>query len=774
MSYTLVIVESPTKVSSIGKYLNKLGKYKIASSMGHIRDLPSNKLNIDIENQFQPNYELKPDKKKIISELKKLSKEASEVIMASDEDREGEAIAWHICHAINLDPKTTKRITFNEITETAIEAAIKNPRIINQDLVDAQQARRILDRIVGYQLSPLLWVKVSKGLSAGRVQSIAVRLIYEREEEIKNFKPKISTNLIATFKIENQEITANLKNKLTDLNKGKACLEACRKVFKTDDGFQIVDQTNTVGFKKPPAPFKTSTLQQEASQRLGFNIKKTMISAQKLYEAGHITYLRTDSLSLSTQALDDAKTFILKEYGEQYYQLNQYTSNTKSAQEAHEAIRPTNFAVTEISDLDSSSQSLYKLIHQRTVASQMSQAELDKTNLIIAVKDSDYQFTVQGQKLKFNGFLAIYKDFSKDIILPNCKVGDKVNLIEANTFEKNSQAPARYSEASLVKHLEELGIGRPSTYAPIINNILEREYVVKGDVEHKTRMYKGYLLQESQIKEYTSEENWGGATNKLIPTSLAELVIPFLKEYFSEIMNYQFTSNIETELDQIATGQLNWVNQLQKFYDKFNPTLEKAKQISKKDVVKMREIGLDPSDNQPIYARMGRFGPYLQKGNHEESNQKPLSAPMPSDSTITMDNITLDQALKMFQLPRTIGSTEFGENIIAKSGPFGPYIEINNLKISLGKDYDPFTIDLNQTLKLIEEKKIDQQNKVAVDFGDIKIHRGPYGFYLTDGKKNGKIPKDFQSKIDEITEDQAQTWFQETAKAPRKGRKKTK
>lgn len=763
MSYKLIIVESPTKVNSLSKFLKPATDYKIASSMGHIRDLPSNKMNIDIENQFKPNYAISPSKQKIVTELKKLAKGASEVIMASDEDREGEAIAWHICHILKLDPKETKRIVFHEITKSALEQALSEPRTIDQDLVDAQQARRIMDRIVGYEISPLLWQKIAKGLSAGRVQSVAVRLIYEREQEIQNYQPEISIQSKAIFSLKDQSMIANLDGKLENIAQGQNLLEECRQAQMTDS-FTISDKSTQPSSRKPSPPFKTSTLQQEASLKLGFSIRRTMSLAQKLYEAGFITYMRTDSLNLSQQALNQAKQYIVDKYGAKYHRLQHYQSKTKGAQEAHEAIRPTNISNSSITGLDESAAKLYQLIHKRTLACQMTPAEIAKDSLKIKVDESSYTFNVSGQRIIFDGFLKITPDQIKDVLLPECQIGDKVKLLEASIFEKFSSAPSRYSEASLVKKLEELGIGRPSTYAPTISNILDREYVVKGDVEPQLKVCQGYILDNQTIKPYKAEEKWGGSTNRLTPTSLAELVVPFLKEHFKLIMDYEFTSKIEAEFDKIALGELNWIKQLDDFYKDFHPIVEQALSITREEIVKMREVGIDPYDNKVIYARMGKFGPYLQKGTAQDSEDKPATAQLPKDTTI--DTVELEQALKMFQLPRTLG--EYNDQpIIVKSGPFGPYVENDKHRISL-KDQDPFSIDLDQALELIEAKIEEDKNKIVATFDNLTILRGRFGPYITDGQKNAKIPKEFQEEPEQITQAQAKEWFEKTAKAPKK------
>ena len=763
MGYKLVIVESPTKITSIGKYLDSDRSYKIASSMGHVRDLSKKDMGIDIENNFQPNYQISPDKQKIVKELKKLVKEASEVIMASDEDREGEAIAWHLCHILNLDPKTTKRIVFHEITKTALEQAIANPRTINQDLVNAQQARRIMDRIIGFKLSPLLWRKIASDLSAGRVQSVAMRLIYERELEIKNFKPQISYQAKATFRINQQEAIAQLNNKINSFEEGRQFLEACRLAYPQEDGFKIIDKTTKPSLRNPSPPFKTSTLQQEASQKLGFSIKQTMRLAQKLYEAGFITYMRTDSLNLSQEILQSAKTYIVNNFGDQYHQLKMYQTKNQDAQEAHEAIRPTDINQSTISDTDEQIRKLYQLIHRRTLASQMTPAKFNKTTIVIQVKTSPYKFSIDGQTLEFDGFLKINPENLKDVLIPDCQIGQFARLIEANIFEKFSNHPARFTEASLVRKLEESGIGRPSTYVPTINTLIERKYVIKGEIESQFRIYKGLILQNQDIKDYQAEDKYGGGVNKLIPTNLAELVTPFLKEHIAEIMDYDFTSKTEADFDLIAQGQLDWVQLLQNFYDKLQPSIEKAEEISKQSIMKMRQIGQDPQDNQIIYARQGRHGTYLQKGLAEDSDKKPPTAPLPTGTNL--EDVTLEQALKMFKLPRLIGLADDQSEILAKIGPFGPYLENQQLRIPL-KEYDPFSIDLSTALNLIAEKKESNRQKVIAEFGDLKILRGRFGPYITDGKKNAPIPKEYRDKPETINQHQTQTWLDEKGKLP--------
>ena len=757
MSYKLVIVESPTKVTSIGRYLKD--GYKITSSMGHVRDLPAKGgMNIEIENQFKPNYQINPDKKKLVTELRALAKGASEVIMASDEDREGEAIAWHLCHILKLDPQTTKRIVFHEITSDALKKAIAEPRFINQNLVNAQQARRILDRIVGFELSPVLWKKIRKGLSAGRVQSVAMRLIYDREEEIKHFEALTDCRGHAIFQTKNQEIKADLKEKLKDLEAGRQLLEDCQGVK-----FEIQNIEIKASLKNPSPPFKTSTLQQEAAQKLGFSVKQTMMNAQKLYEAGLITYMRTDSLNLSQQSLKAAQAYIVAKFSKKYHRQVEYQNQTKASQEAHEAIRPTDFNQETPEKLDSQANRLYQLIWRRSLASQMAPAETDKTTMMIGADKTEKVFIASGQILRFDGFLKITQDGLKDVLLPDVKVGLKLDLIEAHVYEKFSQPPARYGEAGLVKKLEELGIGRPSTYAPTIGTILERGYVIKGDIEPQSRRYRGIVLNQEGLCDYDSQDKWGGSTNKLIPTDLAKIVTPFLKKHFEEIMDYNFTSKIEADFDQIAAGNLDWQEHLQLFYERFHPNIEATQNIARSEIGTMREVGIDPKDQKMIYARLGRFGPMLQKGLAEESEEKPIFAPLPPETTL--EDVQLEAALKMFRLPRLVGQTAEGRDIFAKIGRYGPYIQIEKAFVSLKEGDDPFTVDLERALSLIATKAEEEKQKIIADFGDLKILNGRYGPYLTDGQQNAKIPAkdDDGQKIDptKVNAKTAQAWFQQ-------------
>lgn len=761
MSYKLVIVESPTKVTSVGQYLKD--GYKIASSMGHVRDLPAKGgMHIDIENDFRPTYEISADKKELIAKLRALAKNASEIIMASDEDREGEAIAWHLCEILKLKPEETKRIVFHEITEDALRAAIANPRFIDQDLVNAQQARRVLDRIVGFELSPVLWKKVQKGLSAGRVQSVAMRLICDREQEIEDFKPAAECRGYALFKIDDRDIRAELKQTFADLKAGRQFLETCRAAEFTIEKVEVKPS-----YRNPAPPLKTSTLQQEAAQKLGFSVKQTMITAQKLYEAGHITYMRTDSLNLSQQALTAAEGYIKRQFGQEYHRSKKYQAKNKDAQEAHEAIRPTDFNVSKPGKVDAGAAKLYKLIWQRTLASQMTPAALDKTTITIGASGAREKFLISGQILKFDGFLKVTAEIPGDVILPKITANQKLNLLEAHVFEKFSSPPARFNEASLVRQLEELGIGRPSTYVPTISTILDRGYVVKGDMEAKSRRYRGIVLQNARLEDYDGDEKWGGATNKLLPTPLARLVTPFLKKYFAEIMDYGFTSKIEDNFDRIAKGELDWTENLREFYRNFHPQVEAVEGVSRKEIGGMRELGKDPGDGKTVYARLGRYGPMLQKGLAEESEEKPTFASLPEGATL--ENVTLKEALRMFQLPRLVGKTADNEEIWAKSGRFGPYLQVDKLSVQIKED-DPFTIDEARAHELIAAKKEEEKNKLIADFGEIKIVNGRFGPYITDGSKNCKLPKkDEQGKeIDPqaVSRGQAEQWLKEQGKKP--------
>lgn len=752
----LVIVESPAKARTIEKYLGS--GYKVLSSMGHIRDLPSKGMNIDIENGFKPEYAISPDKKKIVAELKKAAKNADEVILASDEDREGEAIAWHLCHTLGLKPEQTKRIVFHEITKPAIEEAIKHPRTVDKDLVDAQQARRILDRIVGYELSPILWKKVQTGLSAGRVQSVAVRLIDEREKEIDAFEADSSYKVSAQFTADTVELPAELNTKLASAHEAEELLRIC-----TQTSFTVGDISEKPGTRSPSAPFTTSTLQQEASRRLGYSVKQTMQLAQRLYESGHITYMRTDSINLSSQAIAAAAGYIEASYGKEYVEVKKYKTTKKGAQEAHEAIRPTDFR-KELAGADEQQKKLYQLIWRRTVASQMAKARVTKTELSIPIANRNEYFVSRGEVLVFDGFLRVYGGAKDDVILPPLKSGSTLTLDSAEARELFARPPARYSEASLVRKLEELGIGRPSTYAPTISTIQDRGYVEKADVEPKSRTVTVVSLSGGTVSTNTIEEQYGGDTNKLLPTPLASMVTAFLTEHFGEIMDYDFTSKVEAAFDEIADGQRSWIDHMTEFYTRFHPMIGAAEDVSRAEVSNMREIGVDPKDGKKIYARLGKFGPMLQKGKAEDQEEKPQFAPMPEGAQIT--TVTLEQALEMFKLPRSLGKDENGEEIKANVGRFGPYVQIGKTYVSI-KDADPRTITLEEALTFISAKKEADAKKVIAEWGDIRILRGPYGPYVTNGTKNARISKD--ADPEKLTKEQA-TQLLKDAKPARKRR----
>jgi DNA topoisomerase-1 len=731
MAKNLVIVESPAKARTIEKFLGK--EYVVKSSFGHIRDLPKKGLNIDIEKNFAPHYEISADKKKVVAELRKAAA-GSEVWLASDEDREGEAIAWHLAYALKLDPAKTKRIVFHEITKPAIEAAIKNPRTVNLQLVDAQQARRILDRLVGYELSPVLWKKVRTGLSAGRVQSVAVRLIVEREREIKAFQAESSFKITAVFLTNGEEVSAELSVKLSDV---ATATDWLTKVIPAIYKISSVEQKP--GSRSPGAPFTTSTLQQEASRRLGYSVRQTMTLAQRLYESGHITYMRTDSTVLSGQAIGAAEQYIKKTYGDQYHQVRQYKTKNASAQEAHEAIRPTEFAKTTAGD-DEQQKKLYQLIWQRTLASQMSPAQLERTEVTIDISTQPEKFIAKGEILRFDGFMKVYGGGKDDTLLPAVKVGQTLEAQTVTATETFSRSAARYSEAMLVKKLEELGIGRPSTYAPTISTIQTRGYVEKTDLEGTERKVTEIQLRQGEVTTTKSTVITGADRNKLVPTGIADVVTDFLVKYFPSIVDYDFTARVETDFDNVADGKETWEKMIDNFYKDFHPLVVQSADISRSEVSQAREIGKDPKSGEPIFARFGRYGPMLLKGNIEDEDKKPVFAPLPAGTTI--DTVTLDQALEMFKLPRLVGTTTEGQEIRANLGRFGPYVQVDKTFVSI-KPLDPFTITEDEARELYTAKIVKDIAKHINEFpSGIKILNGPYGPYITDGKKNARIAKE--------------------------------
>lgn len=754
MAKNLVIVESPAKAKTIERYLGK--DYTVKSSFGHIRDLPRKGLNIDIENNFEPTYEISTDKKKVVADLKKSAKEAADVWLASDEDREGEAIAWHLTQALKLDPKKTKRIVFHEITKPAIEAAIKNPRTVDINLVDAQQARRILDRLVGYELSPVLWRKVRAGLSAGRVQSVAVRLIVEREREIRDFKPESTYKVTALFKAGTEELRAELTEKLPDESAAKAFLEACKKA-----DFSVKDVAKKPGTRNPGPPFTTSSLQQEASRKLGYSVRQTMTLAQRLYENGHITYMRTDSTILSKLAIDAAGIYIKKTLGDNYHKSRQFATKNASAQEAHEAIRPTDFS-KENAGSDEQQKRLYRLIWQRALASQMAPARVDRTEIAIDIAGRQEMFLAKGEVLLFDGFLKIYGGAKDDTLLPAVSVGQRLDLDEMTALETFSRPPARYSEAALVKKLEELGIGRPSTYAPTISTIQTRGYVEKSDLEGTPRSISTLTLKNGVISTEKLSETTGADKNKLIPTDTAEMTTDFLVKYFADILDYDFTARVEDDFDDIAEGKQKWTEMLGAFYKMFHPLVDASGKATRQEASQARLLGNDPKSGKPIFARFGRYGAMLQMGETEDE-EKPTFASLPAGTML--DTVTFEQALEMFKLPRTVGKTETGEEIKANFGRFGPYIQVGKTFVSI-KPLDPLSITETEARELYAAKLEKDANKYIAEFkSGIKVVNGPYGPYITDGKKNARIDKETNPKS--ITEAQAKELL---AKAPEKGK----
>ena len=754
MSNNLVIVESPAKAKTIEKYLG--GDFKVLSSVGHIRGIAKKGKNgadpIDIKNGYETTYEVDPDKKKIIAELKKAVASAETVWLATDEDREGEAIAWHLCEVLKLDIKKTKRIVFHEITKTAIEEAIKKPRTIDMDLVRAQQARQILDRIVGFELSPVVWRKVPGGKSAGRVQSPAVRLLVEREREIDNFNGSFTFKITAEFTHNKDILKAELPNRFNTELEAQKFLESLISAK-----FTVSDITTSPTTRNPGAPFTTSTLQQEANSKLGFSIKSTMSSAQKLYQDGKITYMRTDSTTLSGQAIAAATEYIKDKFGTNYSQVRNFKTKSASAQEAHEAIRPTDMSLERASS-NEYEQKLYDLIRRRTLASQMTPAKLEKTVITITISDTsssrkgDLSFEAKGEVIIFDGFLKIYGGSKKDTeILPSVATGDELYLESANARQIFGRPPARYSEGSLVKKLEELGIGRPSTYATIINTVQVRGYAEKGEGEGNPREIITLSLVKNDIKREIVTEKTGADRGKLVPTAAGEVVSDFLTNHFTKIVDYGFTAKVEASFDKIATGALARNTMLDGFYVPFHELIEKSGGIDRSTVSQAREIGIDPKTGKPILARFGRFGPMLQLGSGDKDEEKPQFAPMPIGRKI--DNITLEEALHAFKLPRLVGQTIEGESIKANVGRFGPYIQVGKLFVSI-KPLDPHTITEDEAIELYKNKLKSEAEKNIVDFGDgIKILKGRFGIYISDGKKNAKIPKDTEPT--EITHQQA-------------------
>ncbi len=779
MSKNLVIVESPAKAKTIEKYLGK--DFQVLSSIGHIRSIVKKTKDgtppIDIKNDFYTQYEVDPEKKKVITELKKAVKTVGKenVWLATDEDREGEAIAWHLCKVLDLPPETTQRIVFHEITKSAIEAAVKSPRTVDMNLVQAQQARQILDRIVGFELSPVVWQKVPGGKSAGRVQSPAVRLLVEREQEITAFEGSSQFRVVALFIHDNQEFKAELNQRFDTEEEATEFLEHLK-----GSSFTVADITKSPGTRNPAAPFTTSTLQQEANSKLGFSSKATMAAAQKLYQAGKITYMRTDSVNLSGQAIAAATDFIKQLYGPEYSTVRKFKTKSASAQEAHEAIRPTDITRESVSS-NEYDQKLYDLIRRRTLASQMSPAKLEKTTITIAISssisnlESRIYFEAKGEVIIFDGFLRVYGG-GKEESLPKVTSGDTLDTHHIEARQTFARPPARYTEGSLVKKLEDLGIGRPSTYATIIDTIQTRGYAEKGMGEGEPRdviviTYNGETVDREVIQEKT-----GSNQGTLLPTPSGELIAGFLGNHFTQVVDYDFTANVEKEFDQIATAKLGKSDMLHAFYTPFHQLIEQSGGIDRSKVGANREVGTDPKSGKPIIARFGRFGPMLQLGT-TEGDEKPQFAPLPKGAKI--ETVTLEQALEAFKLPRLVGQTPDGVDIRANVGRFGPFIQIGTktkttkpLYVSLKED-DPHDITLERALELYAEKLKAEAEKNIADFGDgIKVLNGRFGPYITDGKKNAKIPKDTDPKS--VTHAQAKELLKAApAKSSRRAPRKT-
>lgn len=775
MQDNLVIVESPAKAKTIEKFLG--ADFKVMSSYGHIRDLKKKEISVDMQS-MQPSYVIPKEKEKLVSELKACAKKAKKIWLASDEDREGEAISWHLCEVLGLDEEKTSRIVFHEITKPAILAAIENPRHLDMNLVNAQQARRVLDRIVGFKLSPVLWRKVKPALSAGRVQSVAVRLIVEREREIQKFKSEPYYRINAVFALTNadgsqSEVKAELDKRFAGHDEAVTFLEACRNADFA------VESVQKKPLKRSPAPpFTTSTLQQEAARKLGFSVSQTMMVAQHLYENGKITYMRTDSVNLSSLCIGAAKEEINNLYGEEYSQPRNFHTNSKGAQEAHEAIRPTYMSNVDI-DGTAQEKRLYDLIWKRTAASQMADAQIEKTTVNISVTvdgkavssdgtlvDGDDKhtphFVANGEVVKFDGFLKVYRESTDDDdaqgdefshILPPMSDGDTLQRREITSTERFSQGPSRYTEASLVHKLEELGIGRPSTYAPTISTIQQREYVQKGDKKGEERTYTIDTLRGIQITNKTKKELTGNEKGKLLPTDIGTVVNDFLIENFPDIMDYNFTARVEQQFDQIAEGKEQWTDMMKGFDDKFEPTVEKVINARAEHKAGERQLGDDPKSGRPVFVKIGRFGPVVQIGSADDE-QKPQFAQLPADKR--MDSITLDEALELFKLPRTVGEFE-GSEVVIGAGRFGPYVMHNKKYVSLPKGEDPMTVTLETAVRLIMEKRRQEEQRHIKTFPEdakLEVLNGRYGPYIAYDGKNYRIPKSQHDKAAELTYEQ--------------------
>ena len=742
MHKNLVIVESPAKAKTIEKFLGK--EYKVMSSYGHICDLKKKEFSIDTDT-FEPEYEIPAEKEKLVATLRSEAKKADTVWLASDEDREGEAISWHLFTVLGLTPEKTKRIVFHEITKSAILNAIENPRDINTNLVYAQQARRVLDRVVGFKLSPVLWRKVKPALSAGRVQSVTVRLIVEREREINNFVSESGYKITALFELPEKQGTvsqlqAELPKRFKTRDEAEKFLQSC-----INSKF-VIDDVSTKPLKKSPAaPFTTSTLQQEAARKLHFTVSQTMMIAQRLYESGYITYMRTDSVNLSSLCLNSCKKVISETYGDKYVKIRKYTTSSKGAQEAHEAIRPT---YMENSNIEGSvpEKRLYELIWKRTIASQMADAQVEKTTVNISISGHEETFVATGEVTVFDGFLHVYKESTDDennpdtAILPAVNKGDTLETVEITATERFTQHPPRYTEASLVRKLEELGIGRPSTYAPTISTIQQREYVEKGNKSGTTRTYDIITLSNGKIVSREGKETVGSEKSKLIPTDIGIVVNDFLQENFPEIMDYNFTATVEKDFDNIAEGKMQWVLPIKDFYTEFHPQIEKIMHTKTEHKVGERILGTDPESGKPVSVKIGRFGPIVQIGSANDE-EKPRFAQMKPEQTL--ETITLEEALKLFSLPRTLGEFD-GETVTVGAGRFGPYIKIGATYVSLPKTYNPLTVNIEEAEVLIKEKRKADSEKIIKTFDEeptLQVLNGRFGPYICHEKKNYKLPK---------------------------------
>ena len=768
MQKNLVIVESPAKAKTIEKFLGN--DFKVMSSYGHIRDLKKKEMSIDTDS-LEPEYEIPEEKEKLVKELKSNAKKAEKIWLASDEDREGEAISWHLCEVLGLDEEKTNRIVFHEITKPAILEAIEHPRHIDMNLVNAQQARRVLDRLVGFKLSPVLWRKVKPALSAGRVQSVAVRLIVEREREIQNFKSEPFYSVNGIFAITNAdgsqtEVRALLGTRFKTHEEVEQFLEKCKEATYT------VQSVSKKPLKRTPAPpFTTSTLQQEAARKLGFTVSQTMMVAQHLYENGRITYMRTDSVNLSGLCINASKEEIKNLYGEEYSKSRQYRTSSKGAQEAHEAIRPTYMNQTEIEGT-AQEKKLYDLIWKRTIASQMADAEIEKTTVNIAVSGTDEQFIAQGEVVKFDGFIKVYRESLDDEeqqedelshILPPLKKGQELTRREIQATERFSQGPVRYTEASLVHKLEELGIGRPSTYAPTISTIQQREYVHKGDKKGEERTYTIDTLKGKQVKQSVRKEMVGSDKGKLLPTDIGIVVNDFLMDNFKDIMDYNFTAKVERDFDKIAEGGEKWTTMMKHFYKSFDPNVEKTMNARQEHKAGERQIGIDPKSGRPVFVKIGRFGPVVQIGSAED-NEKPQFAQLPSDKS--METLTMEEAMDLFKLPRTIGDLE-GSPVTIGTGRFGPYILHQKKYTSLPKDTDPMTITLEEAIALIKEKRQQDEKRHLKTFEEdskLEIINGRYGPYIAYDGKNFRLPKNMYQRASELTYDECMKIINSSAK----------